>query len=313
MLKTFSAITSGIPDNSLNHTQDIIRNIAHDDRPDTAFDNPPNNTLDNSRTNHLNSPEGVHTIGYIHSIESLGTVDGPGVRMVVFLKGCPMRCLYCHNPDTWTMKGASPMTVEQILEKYRTYLPFYKKGGLTVSGGEPLMQAVFVIELFREAKGRGIHTCLDTSGVLFRPDSPDSLNTMSALASVTDLVLLDIKHIDSGRHLKLTGHPNENILAFARFLDEKQVPVWIRHVVVPGYTDDEPSLKKLGAFLATLRNVKALDVLPYHDMGKAKYEKLGLPYALEQTPPASQEDARRAKDILLASIRQNRLGSEPDP
>lgn len=245
-------------------------------------------------------------IGRIHSIESFGTVDGPGVRMVVFLSGCPMRCLYCHNPDTWDPKNGTPMTVEEILSQYENARHFYRRGGLTVTGGEPLMQIGFVTELFSEAKKRGIHTCLDTSGVTFRPDSPGVLSHFEKLAAVTDLVLLDIKHIDPEEHVKLCAQPQDNILAFARFLEEEQIPVWIRHVVVPGITDNDAYLYRLGQFLGTLKNIKALDMLPYHDMGKVKYEKLGMDYPLKDVAPLPKERAMRAREIVLKGMRDAR-------
>lgn len=245
-------------------------------------------------------------IGHIHSIESFGTVDGPGIRMVVFLKGCPMRCLYCHNPDTWDPSGGTDMTVDQILEQYESSRHFYSKGGLTVTGGEPLMQIDFVTELFEAAKAREIHTCLDTSGVTFHPENSQLLAKFDRLMASTDLVMLDIKHIDPEEHLILCSQPNDNILAFARYLDEKQVPVWIRHVVVPGYTFQEDALTRLGLFIGSLHNVKALDVLPYHDMGKVKYKQLGMEYPLETVAPLSKEDAVKARQIILKGIREGR-------
>ena len=219
--------------------------------------------------------------GRVHSIESLGTVDGPGIRMIVFLSGCPMRCLYCHNPDTWDPNGGTPTSVEEILDQYEQARHFYKNGGLTVSGGEPLVQIGFVTELFTEAKKRGIHTCLDTSGITFRPDSPEMMERFDKLAAVTDLVMLDIKHIDPKEHQILCSQPQEPVLAFASWLEEKGIPVWIRHVVVPGITDRPEYLTRLGHYLGTLKNIRALDVLPYHDMGKAKYKKLGIDYPLK--------------------------------
>ena len=245
-------------------------------------------------------------IGRIHSIESFGTVDGPGIRMVIFLSGCPMRCLYCHNPDTWDPRGGNPMTVEQILTQYENARHFYKRGGITVSGGEPLMQMSFVTELFEAAAKRGIHTCLDTSGVTFRPDSPGLLGRFDRLMAVTNLVLLDIKHIDPREHEKLCGQPQHNILAFARYLDKKQVPVWVRHVVVPGITDNEDYQYRLGTFLGTLKNIKALDVLPYHDMGKVKYKALGIPYPLEDVEPLPKDKAAEARKIILRGMREQR-------
>lgn len=245
-------------------------------------------------------------IGRVHSIESFGTVDGPGIRMVIFLSGCPMRCLYCHNPDTWDPKGGTPMTVEQLLNQYDNARHFYRKGGITVSGGEPLTQIGFVTELFEAAKKRGIHTCLDTSGVTFRPDSAGVRKKFDRLAAVTDLVLLDIKHIDPQEHLKLCGQPQDNILAFARYLEQKQIPVWVRHVVVPGITDREDYLHRLGLYLGTLKNIKALDVLPYHDMGKTKYQSLGIPYPLEDTSPLPPAEAAKARQIILRGMRESR-------
>ena len=245
-------------------------------------------------------------IGRVHSIESFGTVDGPGSRMVIFLSGCPMRCLYCHNPDTWDPKGGTPMTVEQLLNQYDNARHFYRKGGITVSGGEPLTQIGFVTELFEAAKKRGIHTCLDTSGVTFRPDSAGVREKFDRLAAVTDLVLLDIKHIDPQEHLKLCGQPQDNILAFARYLEQKQIPVWVRHVVVPGITDREDYLHRLGLYLGTLKNIKALDVLPYHDMGKTKYQSLGIPYPLEDTSPLPPAEAAKARQIILRGMRESR-------
>ena len=169
--------------------------------------------------------------GIIHSTESCGTVDGPGVRFVVFFKGCPMRCAYCHNPDTWSMEGGTEMTVDELLKEYETKKFFYKSGGITATGGEPMVQIDFLTELFTEAHKRGIHTCLDTSGVTFRPDDPANLMKVDKLLEVTDLVMLDIKHINPQEHLKLCKQPNDNILAFAKYLDKKGIQMWIRHVV----------------------------------------------------------------------------------
>lgn len=240
-------------------------------------------------------------IGYIHSTESLGTVDGPGIRYVVFMQGCPMRCQYCHNPDSWAIGRGEPKTAEEILRECEKYKAFMKNGGLTVSGGEPMLQPAFVAELFKKAKEKGIHTALDTSGVLFDPQRPHKTDP---LLDVTDLVLLDIKHIDEEAHRKLTGHSNANILAFALYLRERKIPVWIRHVVVPGITDDEDSLRRLGHFLAELDNMQALDVLPYHTMGKPKYEQLGMEYPLGETKALSKEDAIKARGIILEGMKE---------
>lgn len=241
--------------------------------------------------------------GYIHSTESFGTVDGPGIRFVVFMQGCPMRCLYCHNPDTWEFGKGEERTPEELLAEYDSCREFYKNGGITVTGGEPLMQTDFVTELFKKAKERGIHTCLDTSGIAFDPESELSLRKNSLLCKYTDLVMLDIKHIDEAEHKKLTGHSNKNILGYARFLREQNIPVWIRHVVVPGLNDGYDYLHALGYFLGELTNLKALDVLTYHTMGKLKYERLGISYPLGDTPPADKEDAARARDIIMQGIK----------
>lgn len=242
--------------------------------------------------------------GNIHSIETFGTVDGPGIRYVVFFQGCPMRCLYCHNPDTWEPALGSPKGVGEILDDYERYKPFLKNGGLTVTGGEPLMQTEFLIELFEAAKERGIHTCLDTSGIVFSDKIPSLLLKFHRLIKSTDLVMLDIKHIDEAVHLKLTGHSNRNILAFAHYLELHDIPVWIRHVVVPSLTDDASHLKELGRFIGALKNVKALDILPYHDMARVKYEKLCMAYPLDNIKPATKEDAARAKALILEGIRE---------
>lgn len=236
--------------------------------------------------------------GRIHSTESFGTVDGPGIRFVVFMQGCPMRCLYCHNPDTWDISGGKIVEADEILESYER-LKNFLGGGLTVTGGEPLLQMGFVCELFRKAKARGIHTCLDTSGITFRRERQGEFDE---LMSVCDLVMLDIKHIDSAEHKKLTGHGNENILNFARYVSVSGTELWIRHVVVPGITDRREDWYTLGRFLAELPTLKAVDVLPYHDMGKTKYERLGLDYPLEKTPPLDPSVAAEAKKVILSGL-----------
>lgn len=245
----------------------------------------------------------------VHSLESFGTVDGPGVRFVVFLQGCPMRCRYCHNPDTWQMNAGTEMTVDEVLSQYERNASFYHRGGITCTGGEPLVQMDFVLELFRKAKARGIHTCVDTSGVLFRPNDPAVVAKYDALCEVTDLFLLDIKHIEPEAHRRLTDHSNENILAFARYLAAKDQPMWIRHVVVPGITDSEEEWTALGRFMATLPSVKALEVLPYHTMGVVKYEKLGIPYPLEGVPAMDKKTAAHAREVILKA-RQSALKAE---
>jgi len=243
---------------------------------------------------------------YLHSTESFGTVDGPGVRFVIFLQGCPMRCKFCHNPDTWKMHTGERRSAESLIRDYERNRQFYSKGGITVTGGEALMQIDFLLELFTLAKQKGIHTCLDTSGVTYRERESNYNRKLDELMKVTDLVMLDIKHIDSDLHKDLTGHPNEGILAFARYLEKKNIPVWIRHVVIPGVTDDPKYLMRLGQFIGTLRNVKALDVLPYHVMGVGKYKELGIPYPLEGVEPATKQQAEDARKIILTGYRQTR-------
>jgi pyruvate formate lyase activating enzyme len=244
--------------------------------------------------------------GYVHSIESFGTVDGPGIRLVVFMQGCPMRCLYCHNPDTWKIGAGKETDAKDIIEEYNKNRAFYKKGGITVTGGEPLVQIDFLIELFRLCKKNGIHTCIDTSGVTYSETNLEYMAKLDELMDCTSLVLLDIKHIDSDKHKELTGRKNENILAFAKYLEEKRKPLWVRHVVLPGYTDDEAALTRLGEFIGGLKNLRALDVLPYHTLGVSKYAELGIEYPLEGKPSATAADAARAKGIILSAIHKTR-------
>lgn len=242
--------------------------------------------------------------GRIHSLESFGTVDGPGVRFVVFVQGCPMRCAYCHNPDTWEMNAGTLMEPSYIIEQYERNSSFYKGGGLTVTGGEPLMQLDFLIELFTLAKEKGIHTCIDTSGIAFNPDNAKQIEKMDHLMTLTDLVMLDIKHIDPEKHKELTAQPNTNILKFAAYLDEKQVDMWVRHVVVPGITDDDEYLFKLGYFIGQFSNLKALDALPYHTMGETKYKKLGIKYKLAGVPAMDKNVLLDKKQVILNGIKK---------
>ncbi len=241
--------------------------------------------------------------GNIHSIESFGTVDGPGIRFVIFMQGCPMRCLYCHNPDTWSNDINKKMTVQEILEKYNSIKEFLRNGGITVTGGEPLLQIDFVTDLFKQAKINNIHTAIDTSGVLFNQKNK---NKIDELIKYTDLVLLDIKHINDEKHKELTGFSNKSILDFAVYLSEKNIPTWIRHVVVPTITDSEKDLKELGKFLSTLNNIKALDILPYHNMGITKYESLCIEYPLKDIPPLTKEAAIKARQTIFESYKNNR-------
>lgn len=244
--------------------------------------------------------------GYIHSQESFGTVDGPGLRYVVFFQGCPMRCQYCHNPDTWEVRKGTEITVDEILMNYNKNRSFYKKGGLTVTGGEPLLQIDFLLELFKEANAQKIHTCIDTSGITYHPGNSAYNEKLDELMNYTSLVMLDIKHIDPVKHKNLTAQENKGILAFAKYLEAKNIPLWIRHVVVPGISDDPKDLKNLGRFIGSLKNLKALDVLPYHTMGVNKYKELGIEYPLEGVEALPKEKAAEAKRIILGGIREVR-------
>lgn len=257
-------------------------------------------------------------MGNIHSIETFGTVDGPGVRFVVFFQGCPMRCQYCHNPDTWQPGDGDEMSADEILDRMERNIAFYRTGGITATGGEPMLQISFLTELFEKAKAHGIHTCLDTSGIMFpgiggrtrlKADGAFAgaavagadgirMAEIDRLLAATDLVMLDIKHIHPAEHKALTGHDNANILAFARYLDEINKPVWIRHVVVPGITFDVEELTELGHFLKTLSNVEKLEVLPYHALGKVKYDNLGMDYVLKDTPQLTKAEAAEAEAII---------------
>ncbi len=251
--------------------------------------------------------------GFIHSIETFGSVDGPGIRYVVFMQGCPMRCLYCHNPDTWAIGKGREVEAEELILGYEKNKAFYRNGGITVTGGEPLLQIDFLIELFSLAKSRGIHTCIDTSGITYSDCNTSYSEKLDRLMQYTDLVMLDIKHIEPNKHREITSRDNAGILAFARYLADKGIPVWVRHVIVKGYTDDPESLRALGRFIGGLSNVKALDVLPYHAMGEAKYRELGMEYPLAGMPPLEKSEAQQARNHILEGIkevRRNRISNE---
>ncbi len=240
--------------------------------------------------------------GYIHSLESFGSVDGPGIRYVIFFSGCPMRCAYCHNPDTWSMTAGTLTDADELVKKVLRYRPYWKReGGVTVSGGEPLMQIDFLIELFEKLKKENVHTCVDTSGAPFTREEP-FFSKFRRLTDLTDLFLVDIKHIDSDRHRELTGRGNENILDMLSFLSEIKKPVWIRHVLVPDKTDDDYYLKKLRAFIDTLENVERVEVLPYHTLGASKWKSLGIPYPLKGIDPPTKERMENAEKILGAHM-----------
>lgn len=246
----------------------------------------------------IKKQESAPVLGNIHSVESFGSADGPGVRYIVFLKGCAMRCKYCHNPDTWAGQGEDWQTPEEVLNKALRYKNYWKKnGGITVSGGEALLQIDFVTELFRLAKEKGVNTCLDTSGNPFTRQEP-FFGKFRKLMEVTDLFMLDIKHMDPAGHRKLTGCDNANILDMARFLTDSGKAMWIRHVLVPGITDDEEQLTSLRKFIDTLKTVERVEILPYHTLGVFKWKELGIPYQLEGVEPPTEEQVKRAKELL---------------
>lgn len=245
----------------------------------------------------------MNTTGYIHSTESFGSVDGPGIRFLIFLQGCQMRCRYCHNPDTWRLGSptcGTQATASELLDKAERYRSYWgPEGGITVSGGEALLQIDFLIELFEEAHRRGINTCLDTAAQPFTREAP-FFDKFQRLMQSTDLVLLDIKHIDSEKHRALTGHGNDRILDCAHYLSDIQKPVWIRHVLVPGITTDEEQLTQLRRTIDTLHNVQKVEVLPYHTLGTFKWEQLGVPYTLKDVAPPTAAQISRAREILGA-------------
>ena len=240
--------------------------------------------------------------GYVHSLESFGSVDGPGVRYIIFLTGCAMRCQFCHNPDTWDMKKGTLYTTDELLEKAMKYRSYWKNdGGITVSGGEPLLQIDFLTELFRKAKANGIHTTLDTSGNPFTREEP-FFSKFNELMKYTDLVMLDIKHIDDEQHKILTGCTNKNILDLARYLSDIKKPVWIRHVLVPERSDYDEYLIKLDEFIQTLDNVQKVEVLPYHTLGAYKWDELGYEYKLIGIDPPSVERVENANKLLHTGV-----------
>ncbi len=230
----------------------------------------------------------------VHSIESFGTVDGPGIRFVLFLQGCHLECKYCHNRDTWDINGGEYKSVDDIVEKVKEYKNYIipSGGGVTVTGGEPLLQVKFLIEFFERLKKEGINTCIDTSGMVALTED------IKEVLKMTDLVLLDIKHIDDEKCKDLVGKSNKLELEFAKYLSDNNIRMWIRQVLIPGYTDDEKDLIKLKEFINTLHTVEKVQVLPYHSMGKYKWEKLGLKYSLDGVREATTEEVEKAKKIL---------------
>lgn len=240
--------------------------------------------------------------GFIHSFETFGTVDGPGIRFVLFMKGCPLRCKYCHNPDTWTQENAKVFEAEEIKNRIVKYRSYYQNGGVTISGGEPLLQIDFLIELCKLLKQENFHIAIDTSGIVFNENNENFLDKLNELFKYVDLFLLDIKHINNEEHIKLTGKENIEILKFAQYLSLHDKKMWIRHVLVPGITTDEKYLRELKNFIDKLKNVEKVEVLPYHTLGVVKYQKLNIKYPLDGVNPPSKEEVKLANDILKGLI-----------
>ena len=236
--------------------------------------------------------------GRIHSLESFGAVDGPGIRYLIFLKGCNMRCQYCHNVDTWNPETDNLQTADELLDKAERFRSYWgKHGGSTVSGGEALLQIDFLIDLFKKAKEQGVHTNIDTSGAVFTKEEP-FFGKLQELLKYTDMLMLDIKHIDDEQHKILTGKSNKNILEFARYLSDIKKPIWIRHVLVPERSDKDEYLERLHDFIETLDNVERVEVLPYHTLGAYKWKELGYDYKLEGIDPPTPERIENANRIL---------------
>lgn len=236
--------------------------------------------------------------GKVHSLETFGLVDGPGVRFVIFLQGCHMRCQYCHNPETWNTEGGQAYTARQMFEKACRYRSYWKdNGGITVSGGEPLLQPDFVTQLFALAKEKGIHTALDTSGNPFTFEQP-FLDKFNRLMEVTDLFMLDIKNMSEEKHRNLTGWSNRNILQMAEYLSKHDKEMWIRHVLVPGLTDGEKELAELREFVQALETVSRVEILPYHTLGEFKWEKLEMEYPLKGVRVPTEDEVKQAEEIL---------------
>lgn len=230
--------------------------------------------------------------GLIHSFETFGTKDGPGIRFVLFLQGCPLRCLYCHNPDTWKQSDSKyELNPEEVMSEILKIRPFLRKGGVTVSGGEPLLQAEFVLELFKLCKDNGLHTAVDTSGFVLN-------DKVREVLKYTDLVLLDIKHINPDKYKDLTARPLEPTLKFIEYISEINKPVWIRYVLVPGFTDDEKDLNQWATYVSRFENVERVDILPFHQMGIHKWEQLGEQYKLKDVPAPTRLEVEKAEDIF---------------
>ncbi|SHE79718.1 pyruvate formate lyase activating enzyme [Atopostipes suicloacalis DSM 15692] len=247
------------------------------------------------------------TLGYVHSIETFGSVDGPGIRFVVFMQGCRLRCAFCHNPDTWNIGGGTPYTAQELIDQAVDYQAYWgDEGGITISGGEPLLQIDFILELFKLAKEKGVHTAIDSCGGPFTREEP-FYSVYDELMQYTDLVLMDIKHINNEFHKKYTMAENTNILEMARDLADRNIPMWIRHVLVPEHSDFDEDLKSLSSFIQSLGSaVKNVEVLPYHKLGVYKYKELGIPYRLEGIEPPTKDRVENANRILMTNQYQNK-------
>ena len=237
--------------------------------------------------------------GRIHSVETMGLDDGPGIRYVLFMQGCMMRCQFCHNPDTWHINEGRLADSDDIFQEARKFLPYYRAsgGGVTVSGGEPLVQAPFVRDLFRACKEAGIHSALDTTGYIWN-------DTVAEVLQYTDLVLLDLKEMDDQKHFALTTVHNPAVLRFAKHLAEHNIPAWIRHVLVPGLTDDPDSLRQIGAFIKDMPNIERVELLPFHKMGEYKWMELGIPYQLTDVQAATDDEVQMAYGYLGEYVRK---------
>lgn len=238
------------------------------------------------------------TVGYYQSLESFALVDGPGVRSVLFLAGCPFRCLFCHNPDSWAFSKKNPITPEEAYKKLIRYKPYWRdNGGVTISGGEPLAQLDFIIELSRLFHNEGISVAIDTSGATFNM-SDAYLKKFDELLQVSDLFLLDIKAVDSSLHKKITGKDNKNVLELFSYLDKKNYPIWVRHVLVPTLSDNDERLRETHEFLSKFKNIRRVEVLPYHTLGTYKYDLLKMEYPLKDVPAPTKERVEKAEKIL---------------
>ena len=247
----------------------------------------------------------MSTIGYIHSIETFGNVDGPGIRFILFLQGCPLRCKYCHNRDSWKLNTGKEMTAEEVMTEVLKYREFFEAsgGGITVSGGEPLIQLPFLIRLFKACKEQGIHTNIDTSGGIRLTE--ETIPLLTKLLEYTDLVMLDVKLMDPAEHKALVGIPNEHLLAVGRFIAKSKTPLWIRRVIIPGLTDSEEDLKATATYIKALNKigtVENVEVLAYHPMGEHKWAELGFEYPLKGQRPPTKEELTRAEEILKAGL-----------